>query len=41
MNHKIRLADKNDSNSILKIYEPYIKNTAVSFEMEVPNLNEF
>ena len=41
MNHKIRLADKNDSNNIIKIYEPYIKNTAISFETEVPSLSEF
>lgn len=41
MNQIIRLADINDSNSILKIYEPYIKNTAISFETEVPSLSEF
>ena len=41
MKHRIRLADKNDSAAILKIYEPYVKNTAISFETEVPALNKF
>ena len=41
MNHEIRLVDKNDSNNILKIYESYIKDTAISFEIKVPDLSEF
>ena len=30
-----------DSEKILKIYEPYVTNTAISFEIDVPALNEF
>lgn len=37
----IRLAKKSDSESILQIYTPYVKNTAVSFETEVPTVGEF
>lgn len=38
---KLRLANVNDAKYILKIYEPYIKNTAITFEYEVPTLEEF
>ena len=41
MNEIIRLANISDSNSILLIYSPYIENTAVSFEIETPAIEEF
>lgn len=37
----IRLAREADAVEILKIYEPYIKDTAITFEYEVPTLDEF
>lgn len=30
-----------DSEELLNIYAPYVKNTAISFECEVPSLKEF
>lgn len=36
-----RIAKENDIAGILEIYRPYILNTAVSFEYEVPALDEF
>ena len=41
MSHVIRLAKKSDSEDILRIYAPYIEDTAVSFETEVPTVAEF
>ncbi|MGE5630561.1 MAG: N-acetyltransferase family protein [Caulobacteraceae bacterium] len=38
---KIRLAKEQDSASLLEIYGPYIKDTSVSFEYEVPSVSEF
>ena len=37
----IRMAMASDSKEILKIYAPYIKDTAISFETEVPTIVEF
>ena len=36
----IRLVLPSDSNEILKIYSPYIKDTAITFETEVPTSND-
>ena len=36
-----RLAVESDAAAILAIYEPYIKDTAVTFECETPTLAEF
>lgn len=41
MNHIIRMATPSDSEAILKIYAPYIEETAVSFETETPSAAEF
>lgn len=38
---KIRFAVLEDAEQILKIYAPYILNTPVSFEYEVPSLENF
>lgn len=38
---EIRLATIDDASSIRKIYEPYVRNTAVSFEYDVPSIQEF
>lgn len=38
---KIRVATTKDAAQILKIYKPYVETTAISFEYEVPDLEEF
>lgn len=38
---KIRTANLSDSENILKIYEPYIIETAITFEYDVPELKDF
>ena len=37
----IRFAAQKDAAEILKIYAPYVENTAISFEYEVPSEEEF
>lgn len=41
MSHTIRLATASDSEEILAIYAPYVKDTAISFETELPEIGEF
>jgi phosphinothricin acetyltransferase len=41
MNHSIRLAVPSDSEEILTIYAPYVTDTAVSVETEVPSVRDF
>jgi len=42
MNHvKIRLAEKSDAAALLNIYAPYILDTSITFEYEVPSTAEF
>ena len=41
MNRTIRMASISDSEAILSIYAPYVKDTAITFEIEVPTLSEF
>lgn len=38
---KIRTADVCDAQKLLEIYAPYVKNTAITFEYEVPELSDF
>lgn len=38
---KIRLATADDAEALLGIYAPYIRNTAVTFEYDVPETGEF
>lgn len=37
----IRSATVGDAAEILEIYAPYVRNTAITFEYEVPSLDEF
>ncbi len=37
----IRLATVNDAEELLRIYSPYVENTAVSFEYDVPSIDDF
>lgn len=36
-----RLATTADAAGLLKVYEPYVKNTAITYEYEVPTIEEF
>ncbi|MHC1694630.1 MAG: N-acetyltransferase family protein [Eubacteriales bacterium] len=38
---RIRLASRIDACDILEIYAPFITNTVISFEYEIPNVEEF
>ncbi len=40
-NKVLRLANEADCNSILEIYGPFIVNTIISFECEVPTVTDF
>lgn len=40
-NYKIRLITTADAAAALNIYAPYVLNTAISFEYEVPTLEDF
>lgn len=37
----IREAGEKDAEALLEIYAPYVKNTAITFEYEVPSVEEF
>lgn len=38
---KIRIASEEDAAQLLEIYRPYVEKTAISFEYDVPSLEEF
>lgn len=38
---KIRIATKEDAPRLLAIYAPYVTDTAITFEYEVPSLSDF
>lgn len=38
---KIRMATEEDARALLDIYAPYVRDTAVTFEWEVPSTEEF
>ena len=38
---EIRKASENDAEELLGIYAPYVKNTAITFEYDVPTLENF
>ena len=40
-NVRIRLAESGDAESLLAIYAPYVRSTAITFEYEVPTEEEF
>jgi len=39
--YKIRLIEDNDAQAVLNIYAPYVLNTYITFEYEVPPIEEF
>ena len=38
---KLRFATPQDADALLEIYAPYVKQTAISFEYDVPGAAEF
>lgn len=38
---KIRVAEESDAGKLLAIYAPYVEKTAITFEYEVPTVDEF
>lgn len=38
---KVRSASLDDAEAVLKIYAPYVEQTAITFEYEVPTPEEF
>ena len=40
-NITIRTAKPSDADRLLEIYAPYVENTAITFEYEVPSVDEF
>ena len=41
VNMNIRLANSSDAATLLAIYAPYVENTAITFEYEVPSIDDF
>ena len=41
MPHLIRLATEDDAEAIAAIYAPYVRDTAISFELEPPDAAAF
>lgn len=41
LNVHIRIARPEDAEALLEIYAPYVRNTAITFEYEVPSPEEF
>ncbi len=37
----IRLIESNDSHAVMEIYKPYVLSTAITFEYEVPDVEDF
>ena len=40
-NLHIRTAKTSDAEALLAIYKPYIENTAITFEYDIPSIDEF
>ncbi len=38
---KIRVAAPEDAGALVEIYRPYVENTSITFEYEVPSVSEF
>jgi len=41
MSYTIRLATLNDAERLLEIYAPYVTDTAITFEYDIPTLEDF
>ncbi len=39
--YSIRPVAESDAGELLEIYKPYVLNTIITFEYEVPSLNEY
>ena len=38
---RIRMATPDDAERLLQIYAPYVRNTAITFEWDVPSVEDF
>ena len=38
---EIRIASIGDAEAILAVYAPYVRNTAITFEYDVPEIGSF
>ena len=38
---KLKVADPRDAQQVLSIYEPYVKETSLTFEIDIPSVEEF
>ena len=38
---RVRTVTRQDAEALLQIYAPYVKNTAITFEYDVPTVEEF
>ena len=41
MERQLRFAVEQDAEALLEIYRPYVENTSITFETEVPTVEEF
>lgn len=41
MSYSLRLARPEDADALLSIYAPYVEDTCITFELEVPSVSEF
>lgn len=41
MNERFRIASVADAKALVEIYRPYVEQTAITFEYEVPSVEEF
>ena len=41
LSFQIRVAREDDAEYLLEIYRPFVENTAISFEVDVPSVGEF
>ena len=41
MSFRIRIATPDDAEELLGLYAPYVRDTTISFETEVPTVDEF
>ena len=41
MNEQLRFASEDDAEALLAIYAPYVADTVITYEYEVPSVSEF
>lgn len=41
LNEQLRFASEDDAEALLAIYAPYVADTVITYEYEVPSVSEF